>query len=74
MTARWRPSIRRGLKRVVDAVCLAVVAPCAALSAIEAGLTDHGESVFAFWTHVFALAPGVPGGFLRRAFYRLTLD
>ncbi len=33
-----------------------------------------GESVFQFWTQFFSMVPGPPGVFLRRAFYRLTLE
>ena len=42
------------------------------MCALEA--RGDGESVFSFWSQVFALAPGSPGVFARRAFYRLTLD
>jgi acetyltransferase-like isoleucine patch superfamily enzyme len=41
---------------------------------LEKNLTPHSESIFSFWTHVFALLPGIPGVFLRRGFYSLTLD
>ena len=30
--------------------------------------------MFLFWAHVFSILPGHPGMFLRRAYYRLTLD
>jgi acetyltransferase-like isoleucine patch superfamily enzyme len=30
--------------------------------------------VFVFWSHVVSQIPGYPGVFLRRGFYRLTLD
>ena len=30
--------------------------------------------MFLFWAHVFSVFPGQPGVFLRRAYYRLTLD
>ncbi|HEV8348406.1 MAG TPA: hypothetical protein VGQ16_17640 [Vicinamibacterales bacterium] len=65
---------RRALKRMVNGIALAIASPCAATCWIEARLTDHGEAVFAFWAQVFALLPGKPGMFLRRGFYRLTLD
>lgn len=35
---------------------------------------NGGNAVFGFWTHVMALLPGVPGRFMRRAFYYSTLD
>jgi acetyltransferase-like isoleucine patch superfamily enzyme len=31
------------------------------------------EIIFVFWTNIFALLPGLPGVFLRRGFYSLTL-
>src|SRR4029077_12709137 len=65
---------RRGVKRVIDGCCLALVSPVAALCLIEARLTDGSEAVFAFWAQTFALVPGVIGVFVRRAFYRLTLE
>lgn len=61
------------LKRIVDACCLTLVAPSAAMCAVEARLTTRTEA-FNFWAQAFALIPGLPGVFLRRAFYRLTLD
>jgi virginiamycin A acetyltransferase len=67
-------TIRRGLKSVLDVMCLVLVAPAGLSAMVEARLSTFGEDVFAFWAHVFALAPGVPGAFLRRAYYRLTLD
>jgi acetyltransferase-like isoleucine patch superfamily enzyme len=41
---------------------------------LEKNLSSRSESIFSFWTHVFALLPGIPGVFLRRGFYSLTLD
>ena len=67
-------SIRRALKRGLDMGCLALVCPCAALCALEARLSDRAEAMFTFWAQTFALVPGLPGVFFRRAFYRLTLD
>ena len=67
-------ALRRGVKRGLDACCLALVAPCAAMCAAEVALNAHAEVLFTFWAQAFALVPGVPGVFLRRAFYRLTLD
>lgn len=72
MRAAVRAEIRQGVKRGVDAACLVLVAPCAWMCALEA--RGEGESVFSFWSHVFALAPGSPGVFVRRAFYRQTLE
>jgi acetyltransferase-like isoleucine patch superfamily enzyme len=40
---------------------------------LESVLTSS-EFVFLTWTHVFAILPGQPGMYLRRAFYYLTLE
>jgi virginiamycin A acetyltransferase len=65
--------VRSALKRACDGTSVALVSPAAALCAIEARVTG-AESTFAFWAQAFALVPGLPGVFLRRAFYRLTLE
>lgn len=65
---------RHVLKRAIDRGCLGLVAPAAAMCLIEAWASDHSEATFTFWAQAFALAPGVPGVFLRRAFYRCTLE
>jgi acetyltransferase-like isoleucine patch superfamily enzyme len=44
------------------------------MCAIEARLSEQSETAFTFWAQTYALVPGLPGIFLRRAFYRLTLD
>lgn len=66
--------MKDGVKAVLDALSLVVVSPAAVTCAIERRINIHGEEMFGFWAHVFALLPGHPGLFLRRAFYRLTLD
>lgn len=40
----------------------------------EVLLPGHAETVFNSCTHVMAVLPGLPGSFLRRAFYTLTLE
>jgi acetyltransferase-like isoleucine patch superfamily enzyme len=44
------------------------------MCAFEAARGIEREAVFSFWGQTFALVPGLPGVFLRRAFYQLTLD
>ena len=61
-------------KSAVDGFCLVVVLPAAAMCAAEAKLGPRAETVFSAWAQTFALVPGLVGVFLRRAFYRLTLD
>jgi len=64
---------RRLLKSAIDTACLVLVLPAALPCALEARL-GGGEAMFTSWAQAFALVPGVPGVFLRRAFYRLTLE
>jgi len=61
------------LKRACNIVALAVMAPSAFTCWLERRRNRSTHFVFAFWTHVVALFPGLPGMFLRRAFYRWTL-
>jgi virginiamycin A acetyltransferase len=65
--------MRRHLKRAIDACFLAAVAPFAVLCAIEAR-RGRRDTFFTMMAQFCALAPGLPGVFLRRAFYRLTLE
>ncbi len=66
--------MRASLKAVADAVCTACVLPAALTCWVESRLDREAEALFGFWTHVCALLPGLPGMYLRRAFYRWTLD
>ena len=64
----------RPLKRACNVVALILTAPLALTCWLERQLSPSSQLVFAFWTQVVALLPGVPGVFLRRGFYRWTLD
>lgn len=65
----------RGLiKSAIDGVCLVLVLPAAALCAAEVKVVPRSEVVFTFWAQTVALVPGLVGIFVRRAFYRLTLE
>lgn len=64
----------RLLKSAVDGICLVIVAPAAAMCAAETKVAPRAETMFTAWAQAFALVPGVAGEFLRRAFYRLTLE
>jgi len=66
------PGVRRNVKRAIDACFLMVMAPFAILCALEA--KRGGETLFTMLAQGCALVPGLPGVFLRRAFYRLTLE
>jgi virginiamycin A acetyltransferase len=66
-------SIRRFVKRAIDGCCLVAVAPLGALCALESRCSA-GDAAFTFSAQLCAFLPGLPGVFLRRAFYRLTLE
>jgi len=66
--------ITAALKAIADAVALLLVVPLGAASGLEHRLRPRAEGVFHFCAHAVALLPGLPGAYLRRAFYRLTLD
>lgn len=74
MTSDETRGLAGGLKTVADVIALVLVAPLALVCGLEHRLTSDGEGVFHFCAHVAALWPGLPGAYLRRAFYRLTLD
>jgi len=60
-------------KVTANFLALLVVLPVAALYAIEARVLG-AERSFAGWSQAMALAPGLLGEYLRRAFYRLVLS
>jgi virginiamycin A acetyltransferase len=65
--------VRSALKFAIDAICFVLIVPAAATAMLEARLLPSSERVFAMWAQALALVPGVPGVFVRRAYYRLTL-
>lgn len=56
------------VKRIVQAVAMVAALPCAALAGF--GRFTGG---FEFFAHALALAPGLPGSYLRVAYYAMTL-
>jgi acetyltransferase-like isoleucine patch superfamily enzyme len=58
---------------LIDGIALVATWPCALTCRVEQWFGPEREGVFLFWAHVFALAPGLPGVYLRKAFYRQTL-
>jgi acetyltransferase-like isoleucine patch superfamily enzyme len=60
---------------IVDAVALVVVSPFALLyGALCIVARTRQEGTFQGFSQFFSLWPGLPGDYLRRAFYRLTID
>ena len=66
-------TLHRLVKRAIDGCCLAMVSPLAGLCALESR-SGGGDACFTFSAQLGAPLPGLPGVFLRRAFYRLTLE
>jgi virginiamycin A acetyltransferase len=66
--------VRNVLKMAGDAVSTVVVSPLAFTCWSEARVSPAREGIFRFWAQFLAVVPGLPGVFLRRAFYRLTLQ
>jgi len=60
--------LRHSLKRIVQGIALVIVLPAAALT-----LFGRVEPVYSFFAQGFALGPGLPGSYLRAAYYKLTL-
>jgi carbonic anhydrase/acetyltransferase-like protein (isoleucine patch superfamily) len=65
---------RRSLKHLLNLVAFCLVAPAALTCAIERRFGGQSQNCFVFWTQVVAMLPGLGGLFLRRAFYRWTLE
>lgn len=61
------------VKKILNGICRILVLPLALPCRLEEKLSPHSEIVFGTCSHLFALLPGLPGIFLRRAFYSLTL-
>jgi acetyltransferase-like isoleucine patch superfamily enzyme len=57
------------IKWVVQAITLVLVAPSALLCGF-----GRLEAPFTVFAHLYALVPGIPGDYLRIAFYKLTLE
>ena len=62
------------LKQFVHLLAMILSSPCALTSYLEQRMCDRSEVVFRFWGDVFSLFPGLPGAFMRRAFYCWTLE
>lgn len=62
----------RALKRLADAICLAIVWPAWVVYRATA-LAVGVEKAFPGWAQLFSLLPGMTGVYLRRAFFRLSI-
>lgn len=60
--------IRLATKRVAQGIALLFALPCAMVTGF-----GHLQPLFTIFSHMFALGPGLPGDYLRSAYYKLTL-
>jgi len=64
-----------GLKRALDVLALVLAAPLAgAYLLLARALPDRRDTTYQSFSQLVSLCPGMPGDFLRRAFYRETLE
>jgi virginiamycin A acetyltransferase len=66
--------MRHKIKLVINKLSQLIALPFALTCWIESSLSKQVEVIFVFWTNIFALLPGLPGVFLLRGFYSLTLQ
>ena len=67
--------MRQAVKFIFNLVSLILVLPLIILTKLEEKIFSRNtEVIFHTCTHIVAILPGLPGAFLRRAFYALTLD
>jgi len=59
---------RQITKKFVQAACLGILFPVGLACRF-----GRNSTFYMFFAHIFALAPGVPGNFLRSAFYKYSL-
>lgn len=61
--------VRSGLKLIAMAFTFSCVFPLAAVTGF-----GRGEGLFQFFAQILALAPGLPGDYIRTAYYVMTLE
>ncbi len=64
--------MKRAVKTLLDGLAVVLVLPCWLLYLLG-GLVLGRRGAFPGWSQAMSLLPGLPGVFLRRAFYRLVL-
>lgn len=62
------------VKFSLTVLSLILMSPFALVSWIEKQVLSGSETIFGICTNIVAVFPGIPGAFLRRAFYIMTLD
>lgn len=66
--------MRDMIKLLINKICQLLALPFAITCWLENYLRPHGETLFSLWAQTFSIMPGLPGVFIRRGFYSLTLD
>jgi len=61
-------ALRSSLKRIAQGLALAISFPAAALT-----LFGRISPIYTFFAHALAFSPGLPGSYLRAAYYKMTL-
>jgi virginiamycin A acetyltransferase len=67
-------SMRVIVKAIAGAAAVALASPAGLACWIERRVAPDADGVFRLFAHTFALLPGLPGAYLRRGFYQLTLE
>ena len=65
--------MRAALKTLLNLICQLLILPFAAICKVEE-LISNSELLFNTCAQFMAILPGLPGAFLRRAFYTLALE
>jgi virginiamycin A acetyltransferase len=65
--------LRKSIKNFFNGLSILLLSPLALSCYLEKRLSP-GEEVFLFCAHLAAILPGLPGVYLRRALYYMTLD
>jgi len=65
--------IKKFVKSFLNRICQAIALPFIAGAWLEQKMSPSAEVFFQFGSQAFAFFPGLPGVFLRRAYYSLTL-
>ncbi len=67
--------MKAAIKFTLNLISQILILPFATICKLEAVmLPGHSEVLFNICAHIMAVLPGLPGSFLRRAFYTLTLE
>ncbi|MBL7003824.1 MAG: acyltransferase [Gammaproteobacteria bacterium] len=66
--------MRDKLKKVLYWICIVSISPIMLSYILLIQLVSNKDSIFEAFSQFFSLIPGIPGNYLRSAYYFLTLD